>query len=293
MPTPEERKGLIRQSNELNNEIRQLRSSLNKINDQKEAFFRKKEELNKEISDLIGEIKSSRSERNQLTTSVKESKVKRRELNSEIKKKIDEIKKLNKEKTEIARKHKIEEDPAQIKAEIEKLNSRIETEVMSFDKEKAVMKQINSLKKKYGEASKISDVWGNVHELSKEIDKLKEKADERHRRVQTRARTSQEKHEIMIEASRNIDDLKKKEEEYYAKFIEKKKEFTEINTKLKEKLEQITQLNTKFSEQKTEIKKEKESKQNKKLGDLKKQVEEKFKKGEKLTTEDLIILQGE
>ena len=293
MPTPEERKGLIRQSNELNNEIRQLKSSLNKINDQKEAFFRKKEELNKQISDLIGEIKSSRSERNQLTTSVKESKVKRRELNSEIKKKIDEIKKLNKEKTEIARKHKIKEDPAMIKSEIEKLNLRIETEVMSFDKEKAVMKQINALKKKYGEASKISDVWGNVHELSKEIDKLKEKADERHRRVQTRARTSQEKHEMMIEASHNIDDLKKKEEEYYAKFIEKKKEFTEINTKLKEKLEQITQLSTKFGEQKMEIKKEKESKQNKKLGDLKKQVEEKFKKGEKLTTEDLIILQGE
>jgi phosphoserine phosphatase len=293
MPLPEERTGLLRQINELNSEIRQLKTSLNKINDQKEAFFRKKEELNKQISELIGEVKLSRSERNQFTTSVKESKVIRRELNSKIIGKIEAIKKLNKEKNEIARKHNIEGDPSHIKAEIEKLNSKIETEVMSFNKEKGVMKEINALKKKYDKAKKVSDVWDKVHELSTEIENLKEKADAKHKSVQSSAKTSQEKHEIMMNASHDIDDIKKKEEGYYAKFIEKKKEFTEVNTKLKEKLEEIANLNLKLGERKKEKKKEKESKNRTKLDDLKKQVEEKLKKGGKLTTEDLIILQGE
>jgi len=292
MLTPEERKGLLKQIHELDEGIRSLKNHLNKLNDQKETFFKKKEEFNKEIAGLISTIKGSRQQRDKLTASVKESKEKRKELNLQARKKIEEIKGLQKEKRATERKHGLEEDPAKIKVQIDALNTRIETSAMSFEKEKGVMKEIKALKKKYDDAKKISNVWEKVHLVSKEIDQLKEKADERHKKVQVKAKTSQEMHESIINASKKIDELKKKEEAFYKKFIEKKKEFSEANEKLKIQLDEITKLNAQLGEHKQEKKKEKESKDKRKIEDKQKEVEEKIKKRQKLTTEDLLVMQS-
>ena len=81
---------------------------------------------------------------------------------------------------------------------------------MSFEKEKEIMKQIKTIKKKYNEVKVISTVFEQIQKLSKEIDTLKKQADETHKKVQSRAKESQEKHEHIIENSKQSMNSEKK-----------------------------------------------------------------------------------
>jgi len=292
MLSPQERKELFTQLDELNREVRALRATLNQLNDQKESLFSKREAAGKEISGLIRQVKSSRSERNKLTTDVKSAKVDRKSLNDTINKKIEEIKKLGKEKKETVKKFGMTEDPSKIKHEIERINYTIETAGLSFEKEQKLMKILKELKRKYDEAKKVSSIWDSSHALSTEIDSLKEKADSVHRAIQQKAQLSQEKHETMIDSSKKIDDLKKEEDEISKKIIEKKQGMEEVNNKLEEKLKLLTEVNAKLQVEKKETRQEKEAQKRKLLGDKIKDAEEKFRRGEKLTTEDILAMQG-
>ena len=128
------------------------------------------EAYSKEISQLIKELKTLKDKRNQLTAKVKESKKERENYNELIKQKIEEVKKLRIEKNNVAKKYHITEDPMKIKATIEQLEAKIETNVMSFEKEQSLMKKIKELKKKYKEAGSLVAICDKIHKVSKEID---------------------------------------------------------------------------------------------------------------------------
>jgi uncharacterized coiled-coil DUF342 family protein len=292
MLSPQERKELFTQLDELNKEVRALRATLNQLNDQKEALFSKRESSGKEISGLIRQVRSLRSERNKLTTDVKAAKVERKSLNDVINKKIDEIKKFDKEKKDTVKKHGMTEDPSKIKHEMERINYTIETSGLTFEKEQKLMKILKDLKRKYDEAKKISSIWDSSHALSTEIDGMKEKADAVHRAIQQKAQLSQEKHETMIDSSKKIDELKKAEDEMSKSIIEKKKEMEETSKKLEEKLKLLAETSDKLQVEKKETRQEKEAQTKKLLSDRIKDAEEKFRRGEKLTTEDILAMQG-
>ena len=78
---------------------------------------------------------------------------------------------------------------------MDELESKVETEVMEFKKEKAIMKQIKSLKKQFNEVKDVSDIWDKGSKLSKEIDVLKAKADSLHKIVRGHAKDSQDKND--------------------------------------------------------------------------------------------------
>ena len=292
MLSTQERKELFTQLDELNREVRALRATLNQLNDQKESLFHKRESSGKEISGLIRQVRSLRNERNKLTTDVKAAKVDRKGLNDTINKKIDEIKKFAKEKKETVKKHGMTEDPSKIKHEMERINYTLETSGLTFEKEQKLMKILKDMKRKYDEAKKISSIWDSSHALSTEIDSMKEKADAVHRAIQQKAQLSQEKHETMIDSSKKIDDLKKEEDETSKKITEKKKEMEDINGKLEEKLKVLAELSAKLQVEKKETRQEKEAQTRKLLSDRIKDAEEKFRRGEKLTTEDILAMQG-
>ena len=291
MLTEKEKKDLFRKLDEKRREISALRSSLNQIDEQKEQWFDKKNTYSKEISELIKQVKKNKEDRNSLTNQVKKDKEIRTESNNLARKKIEELGNLNKEKEEVSKKHNIKVNPYQIKEEIGRLETKIETEVISFEREKKIMDKIRELKKKYNEAKKISDVWAKTNALSKEIDGLKKNAREMHQKIQNRAVESQKKHEDVIKYSHEIDELKKKEEEAFTKFIEFKKKFNEINEQLKARLLEMNQINEIAYKHKLEVKKEKQEKEEELLKNKEELIEEKIKAGKKLTTEDLLIFQ--
>ena len=140
MLTEAEKKELLKRLNKCNREISEIRKELNILNDQKEAAFSNREAVGKKISGLIGKIKEFRKNRDKFTALVKEHKENRKSSRELVKKKIAEFKELDKKKKEFMKKHKIKIGPDKVREQIEKLETKIETEAMPFSEEKKIMK---------------------------------------------------------------------------------------------------------------------------------------------------------
>ncbi|MFH1133318.1 MAG: hypothetical protein V1735_02430 [Nanoarchaeota archaeon] len=291
MLTPEQKDETHKEITQLREEIGELKDKLDVINKEKEHWFLKKEEISVQIRDKITSIKAAKTQRNTLTKKVSDVKDLRKLLNDQIRDKIEGIKKLNTEKDEVQKKFNITKDPVMIQRDIDRLEFRIETEALSFEREQDSMKKIKELKSQLKESKAVSGVWDRVHSLSKEIDDLKRKATDEHRKIQNLAKESQVQHEIMLELSKDIDDIKAKEEEYYKKFFDLKQQFVELNNQLKEKMAKQKDLHNRLDADRAEDKEKRLVEEEKTLEQKNIEVEEKIKKGKKLTTEDLLIFQ--
>lgn len=287
----DDRSGLSKAFNEKKRRIQELRRELNTADDEKERWFLAKSKLNQQISNLIKDIKTDKSTRDSCTSEVKSKKGERDNINNLIKQKIEEVRKLNAEKAETLKRYHIQSDPSQIKSQMDQLEHKLETEVMSFDKEKELMKAINDMKKSYDEVKKLSAVWERAHALSKEIEELKRQSDSAHRELQTKAKESQQKHETLIATSDEVKKLSKDEKDAFDKFIEAKKKFTAINQELKTELTAINELQGRIGELKEENVSKHRNEEHDKLEELGQTVQEKLKSGKKLTTEDLLVMQ--
>ncbi|MBN1385473.1 hypothetical protein JW968_00670 [Candidatus Woesearchaeota archaeon] len=292
MISDEEKQEIYGKLKDFRSEISRLKNELNQVNDEKEAWFAKKQEYGKQIKTLISDITASRKKRDELTRNVKELKKERGQVAEGIKKSIEEVKKVNAEKDKAAQDQQARVNPKRLMEDIEKLEMQIETNVMSFDKEKKLMKEIKSMKKQLGEAKGASNIWQKSRDLSKTINEMKKKADAVHNQIQTMAKQSQVLHEELITKSKEVDELKKKEEEAYKKFSELKEKFNSVNEQLKKKLEEAGMAHEKVKEAKEDSFKEKKKRETATLKDKQDAINEKIARGEKLTTEDLLVLQS-
>jgi uncharacterized coiled-coil DUF342 family protein len=277
---------------QLKKELTELQRRLNETNILKESSFEKKHLITKQISDFRAKINESKHKRDILTKEVKELKEKRKELNDVIITKISEIKEIDKDKKEVLKKNKVSGNPELFRKEIEKLEFRIETEGMSFSKEQQAMKQIHNLKKQLNEIKETKEVMGKGRGLSREIDELKKKADDVHQEIQTKAKESQENHELMIGLIKKIDELKKEEKETFKKFMEGKQEFTKINDELKSRLGEMNEISVEVHKSKKQRFDKRKEQDQRTLAEKRIEVEEKLKRGDKLNNEDLLVLQG-
>src|SRR3989344_2539930 len=293
MLTDQERKNLLDRADSLKREVNSLKSSLNEINTQKESWFSKKEEIGKRIRQLIGEVKEAKTRRNELTNSVKIEKAKRQKLNETIVAKIDEIRKIKQEKDAVSGKGKEKGlNPGQVRKQIADIDRIVETEVISFDKEQALMKKRKELKRQLGQMVAAGELSGSQHGLSLEIDSLKKEGNTVHGELQTKAEQSQQRHEEVLAKSKDIDALKVQEEEAYKSFFELKQKFGEVNNKLKEKLTELNEVHKQLGQEMEEHREEKRQQRRKTLRQKEMDVQEKIRRGEKLTTDDLLVMQG-
>jgi len=272
-------------------EVNALKKELNKLNREKESWFAKRGEINKQISNLISGVKGSKTERNEITNQVKELKTERDTLNKEVSEKTKELATLKKAYDDATAKHNVKESPSQLKSKIEKLDYTMQTQPMSFDKEQKLMKELKSLKKQYADLSSVTGDWDKIKTLTRDISKLKRRANAAHRKIQDHAKSSQNKHVVLVEKSSEIDDLKKQEQDAFDKFKEYKDLFTEKNTILKNLLKEVDGVKGILQEHDVQVEEDKKKTEAKEIKEKAKAVDEKVKTGKKLTTEDLLIFQ--
>jgi len=287
-----ERKELFARLGELKREISSIKKDLNAINKEKEDAFSSKREMGKQIRELIGAIKASREKRNILTKEIKELKSKRDVSNKLLRDKIAELNRLKEEKIKAMKSLKIKQEPSKLKIEIERLEQRIETEGMPFSREQELMKKIKGLKKLYEEGRVIVEMNSRTKELMKELNNTRKDGNDSHKLVQEKAEQNQEEHEKMIKLSKSIDELTAREEGHYKTFLELKKKFNEANNNLKQKLEELRAIDGQIASIKNEQIARKIEQETRILKSKEEIVEEKIRRGQKLTTEDILVLQG-
>ena len=132
--------------------------------------------------------------------------------------------------------------------------------------------------------------WCSWIEEKNIINVVKQKADESHKNLIKELQTTRQGYTEFQVLAKQISELKKKQEGAFKSFIDAKNEFAKINTDLKEKLTQARGMHSvvlKSTSQKQDKFKSEEEEIRRKI----REIEEKVKKKQKLTTEDLLIYQ--
>ena len=288
MASPRE---LVEELSNLKAEASKLRNALDELDREKESWFKKRDDCSKRIRESIQKIKENKSKRDYLTNEVKELKPKRNSINKGISAKLNEFDSLKKEKTALARSLGIKDSPSRIKNQMDKLEFKIETDTVSFEKEKELMKKIKELKKVYNDAIVLDESSKKLRDSSDEIRKMRKEANEIHRSIQEKAKQSQALHDEILKISAEIDKMKEDEEASFNKFSEYKKQFTDVNSNLKEKLRGINYIKGQLDRVDSDRRERKKRHEESILKSKEELVNEKIRKGQKLTTEDLLVFQ--
>ena len=286
----ETKKELFKSLDKLRNEITSLKKDLNRFDNEKESSFYKKETFFNKIRKNIKIIKENKIKRDALTKKVKELKEQRYVLSQETRKKISEFKKLNGIKKSLSSRLNIS-NPSHIKGEIDRIEVKLETEAMSFEKEKELSKKLRLLKKFLEEASAIISILDKIKKLNSEIDSSKKNTNIVHNEIQKIAAESQELHEGLIKTSKEIDKLEIKEEEAFRNFITFKKKFNDINRGLEKKLTEMSRVMEKINQFRLEEEEKRKLEESMIIKIKEQEIEEKIKTGKKLTTEDFLAFQ--
>ncbi|USN45491.1 MAG: hypothetical protein H6502_05610 [Candidatus Woesearchaeota archaeon] len=276
----------------LSDEISSLKAKLNEQNKLKEALYKKRADIGKQIREKIGNLRSSLDERDKLTGNVKDLKKRRDELNHAIKEKIKEISALKETHGITSVPRRAKSSLSLVRQKIEQLTFKLETEVMSFDKEKQLRAKIKEFSKALNEAGAEEKAMHEYFSLSKVIDKLKKEANVVHRKIQDIASNSQNKHEHLMTHSDEIAKLKEAEKEVQEKFLVAKDAFNKLNVELKEKIGSLNSVKGAISSQLKASDQLSKKEQDEILRSKGAEVEDKIKKKGKLTMEDLLILQS-
>lgn len=291
MASQQSQKGLLEELSKHRIEASKLKNSLNELDREKESWFKKREEFSKKIRESIQNIKSDKARRDALTQEVKGLKTKRDAANNEISEKLKEFGKLKTEKTALIKSLGIKESPSKTRQQIEKLEFMIQTEAMPFEKEQSLMKRIRELKNLYEHSKVVDEVDKKIREVSGAMAKMREEANEMHKLLQEKAKQSQALHEGILRISAEIDKMKIEEEGTFRTFSEFKKRFNEANAQLKEKLKAMNEVKSALDKISYDRKERRKQEVESFLKSKEEEVNQKIKRGEKLTTEDLLVFQ--
>ncbi len=275
---------------------REARKALADLAKKKEFWFAKKEKLKLEIKETISALKELRTSHEDTQRELHSLKAERDRYNKEVQRVISELRALNKEKSKKVKDYQGKVNPKNIAKRIDELEAKVEVEV-DFKREQKLMEQIKKLKKSYDEMQGVIYLADKTTSLTRELRDLKKKADSFHAKVQSLAKDSN--YASFVAHSKRITSLKKTQEDAFAEFVRHKNLYQEAYKAYKNQLKALKKLKEKLGivdtprKHKTREDHKQQSKQDiLTLKEKTKAVEEKIRKGEKLTTEDLLVFQG-
>jgi len=262
---------------------RRLRDELN---DKTKEWAERRDDLNSHVRKLIDEANIKRESRDKLNSEVREAKAQRDEWNRKFNDLSDKAINLRREKMP-----KSGLSIRKFKAELRALEKKHMTSVLSADKEKALMKEMSQLDAKIKEIEREIEQFSEVKTAEKETRDAKDNAENFHRKVSESAEKAQIEHDAMLKLYEEADRARKEADSAQEKFIEAKLAADEEH---REHIEQIRQVHdfdkiiTGIRDKGRKAREEKDDTSARKEAD---EIYEKFRSGEKLSTEDIMVLQ--
>ena len=270
---------LQEKANELKEKRNQLHSKSKKLADERDS-------LNTTIREYRNKISEHKKKRDELNERVKHSKEQRNQLNkshSEIKKQIEQLEK--------ERSSSLGSNLNNLKKQLRTLENEQMTQPMSPRKEKKLIETISGLTKKIREQEDILNKDPRLKKAVEEEKIIKQKAEKQHELVEKLATRAQEEHEGMIEIIKQLDNFIKKVTSIQETIVETKIQADTVHKEFIECVDKIHDLERTIAtnqEKKRKTKKIEEASTAQKEAD---EIFERFKRGEKLSTADLMTLQ--
>jgi len=262
---------------------RRLRDELN---DKTKEWAERRDDLNSQVRKLIDEANIKRESRDKLNSEVREAKAQRDDWNRKFNDLSDKAINLRREKMP-----KSGLSIRKFKAELRALEKKHMTSVLSADKEKALMKEMSQLDAKIKEIEREIEQFSEVKTAEKETRDAKDNAENFHRKVSESAEKAQIEHDAMLKLYEEADRARKEADSAQEKFIEAKLAADEEHREHIEHIRQVHDFDkiiTGIRDKGRKARQETDDTSAKKEAD---EIYEKFRSGEKLSTEDIMVLQ--
>lgn len=263
--------------------FKQLRDQKNK---EARTWVQKRDELNAQVRDLIDEGNELKETRNTLNEEVKDAKVVRNKMNDKVK---DLTTALQQKKEELL--PNSDTSIKNLERDIRRLEFKQQTSVLSTEKERELVDKISSLREEVMEKKSVIEGNSEIQGLIKELDEAEKVAEEAHEKVSKNADQAQELHEKMLKIFDDADRVRTEADEAQKKFVDAKVKADEYHQLHIDAVNEIQDYNKMLWGLRKKKRVDKRRKDEIETHEKAEKLYEQFKKGEKLGTEDIMVLQ--
>lgn len=286
---------LMQKRERLQTEAQRNREARDKLNDETKRHSSKRDELNAQVRAIVDKANAHKAKRDALNAKVREAKAKRDELNKAAHEKTEVLAALRKEKGGPAPTQGSGIPIPKLRAEIRHLEYQQQTTVLTPKKEKELIDLIGAKLKELKEREHAHEEHADVKKAWDEMRAAKAAAEEQHHAVTLFANEAQGEHDAMVKLFHEADGLRKLADAEQAEFVKHKieadrthREFVEAISAMRD-LDRVTGAlrgSTPQGERQPAMSSEAVQAQANA-----EDIFDKFRKGEKLSTEDLMALQ--
>ncbi len=269
-----------------NAEAERHRRRRDELNDKTREWVNRRDELNAQVRELVEQAMGHRQRRDELNGEVKKAKEERDVWNRKVNELIDvtnELKRRKLPRGTIPLSH--------LKRELKDLEFKQMTSVLKPEKEQELMKEMTRLQGEIRKLEKSLEENDEVRKALQELHDAKETAEAAHRKVGQLAEEAQKEHDTMTQLYERSDELRRQADLAQEEFIKTKMLADEEHRKHIDHIRQVhdfdkiiqgirlKEFRVEGTGQGVSVKRQAEM------------IFERFKRGEKLSTEDLMTLQ--
>lgn len=271
---------------DLKDKSEEYKNKRNEFNLEASKCASKRNELNKRTKELIDEAQALKKLRDENNEQVAQAKLKRDELNEQANKIYAEIDKIRKNLN-------LGNGPSlkELKRQIDALEFKQQTEVMTPAKERELVDNIASLTEELKRRKKQLEANIELKSLLEKAQSLRDEALEYHNKVKEYADAAQQHHDKMIVIFKEADAVRAESDSAHKEFVKAQEAADEQHRLFIQTQKEIRELNKVIIGLKRKTKESKDESIREQAKREAEEVYQQFKLGEKLNTEDLMLLQ--
>jgi uncharacterized coiled-coil DUF342 family protein len=275
-----------RKLNALQKEANRLRAQRDDLNGQARFHADARDEQNAKVRGLVNEANEHKKRRDGLNEQVQHMKKLRDELNAgaeEAARKLDDLKR--------SRLPKQGRSTVFLRRELKRLEFEHMTKVLTPGKEKALIEEMGRLRREIQSKEKELEGDAELKGAYEAATQAKDRAEKQHEKVGELAKRAQEEHEAMVKLFEESDRIRKIADGIQAKFVESKQEADKVHKSYVEMVEKIHSIEDEMKASRHGVAATQRMAEAQADVAQANEIFEKFKRGEKLSTEDLMSLQ--
>ena len=270
----------------LNGRANRNRELRDRLNEETKRWAARRDELNAKVRGLIDQANQHKAKRDGLNAEVRSGKEQRDVLNKAANEKAEALNNL--------RKDRLPKDGMSIgklKHNLRQLEFEHQTKALTPKKEKALVESMQALAKEIREKESQFEADDTVRVAYEEMKTAKAAAEEQHRKVTESANAAQGEHDSMVKLFEEADKYRKEADGAQEKFIASKMEADKVHHEYIEMVNQIRDLDKVVGAMRNRDRAQRRDSGASEAKDAAEAIFDKFKQGEKLSTEDLMALQ--
>ncbi len=270
-----------------NSEAEKHRRKRDELNDRTRQWVEKRDELNAEARPLIEEASGHREKRDSMNLDVKKAKEERDRWNRKVNDLTAMVNEVKRRKMPRGEMHLF-----RLKKDLKALEFKQMTSVLTKDKEEAIIKEMTRLQNEINKIEETLEQDEDVKKVRAELAESKELAETAHKKVGEMAEKAQEEHDAMTGLYEQGDAKRREADGAQEEFIKTKMHADEEHRRHIDQIRLVHDydkmlhgLRTRTTKTRKPVTMEILAKKEAEL------IYERFRRGEKLSTEDLMTLQ--